>query len=198
MNLYLYIPFHSFHTPAAKRAFILTELMRYIRNSSDEKDYVELKQIFFQRLRDRGYPSSFLEPEFNSIFYSDRPYFLFPSSSLHLHPSLFSSPPQSLCLQRRLARITATGTLPSAAVHPPSVFIIPYTPLSALVPTRTILTHYWEQLRLTKFYAEKSKPIIAYQSTPALAKTLVFSKARENDQQEGEHKVQSRLERFFG
>lgn len=39
MNLYLYIPFHSFHSAEMKRSFIQTELMRYIRNSSDIRDY---------------------------------------------------------------------------------------------------------------------------------------------------------------
>ena len=37
MNLYLYIPYNSFHTDAMKRSFIQTELMRYIRNSSDRR-----------------------------------------------------------------------------------------------------------------------------------------------------------------
>jgi hypothetical protein len=172
MNLYLYIPFHSFHTTAAKRSFILTELMRYIRNSSDEGDYNELKRLFFQRLRDRGYPSSFLEPEFNSIYYCDRHYFLSDSASLATHPLLHSAPPQSACLQRRLTRTTA------AKSTQPFVFIVPFTPLSSIVPTRKVLLEHWQLLGHALPDKGRSKPIIAYQSAPSLAKSLVFAKEK--------------------
>ena len=179
MNLYLYIPYHSFHSDAMKRSFIQTELMRYIRNSSQREHYSQLKQIFYQRLRDRGYPSFFLLPIFDSIFYADRCFFLWPSATLHLHPLLHSQPPQSACLQRRLHRWKlAQSSLASPSSHqPPPVFVIPYSPLSRLVPTRSLLCKHWEIIQHA-IDSSIPKPIIAYQSSPSLLKTLVYQRAR--------------------
>lgn len=179
MNLYLYIPFDSHHTPAAKRSFIQTELMRYIRNSSDMQDYLQLKQLFFQRLRARGYPSLFLEPVFNSIYYIDRPYFLHPSSSLLTHPLLLTQPPMSLCLQKSLQK--ARDIHSQLQHHQPTlplVFVIPYNPLSALVPTRRILTQYWEVLAHSFRTDAPFPPIIAYQAAPSLGRMLVHAKEK--------------------
>jgi hypothetical protein len=191
MNLYLYIPFHSFHTTAAKRSFILTELMRYIRNSSDQHDYNALKRLFFQRLRDRGYPSSFLEPEFNSIHYCDRHYFLSDTASLRAHPLLHSAPPLSKCLLRRLACSTTAKTIQ------PLVFIVPYTPLSSIVPTRKVLLEHWEQLGHALPNAGRSKPIIAYQSAPSLTKTLVFAKVKMNTAPSVRPTIQVSMDRYL-
>ena len=179
MNLYLYIPYHSFHSDAMKRSFIQTELMRYIRNSSQRDGYSQLKQIFYQRLRDRGYPSFFLLPIFDSIFYADRCFFLWPSATLHLHPLLHSQPPQSACLQRRLSRWKLSqSSLASPSSHqPPPVFIIPYSPLSRLVPTRSLLCKHWDLIH-EALDSSIPKPIIAYQSSPSLLKTLVYQRAR--------------------
>jgi len=174
MNLYLYIPFRSFHTDAMKRSFIQTELMRYIRNSSDKTEYMQLKHIFYQRLRDRGYPSSFLIPIFNSIYYSDRELFLWPSATLHEHPLIHTA--RSLCLQKRIRRWEqarcATETTSSL------VFVIPYSPLSRLLSTRRILSRQWGQVRDALGEPSLPLPIIAYQSAPSLVKTLVFQRAR--------------------
>lgn len=180
MNLYLYIPFRSFHTAAAKRAFIQTELMRYIRNSSSLESYVELKHIFYTRLRDRGYPVSFLQPLFHSIYYCDRPYFLAPAAALLLHPLLAASPPKSQCLIRRLERMQDMQSVQNNATP---VLIVPYTPLSEIVPTRQILCQQWELLQ-TAFAAQRlPRPIIAYQSLPSLLVTLVHSKARRDEKE---------------
>jgi hypothetical protein len=174
MNLYLYIPFRSFHTEAMKRSFIQTELMRYIRNSSDGAEYIKLKHVFYQRLRDRGYPSSFLLPIFNSIYYSDRELFLWPSATLHEHPLIHTA--RSLCLQRRMqrweqARFASESTSPL-------IFVIPYSPLSRLLSTRRILSRQWGQVRDALGEPSLPLPIIAYQSAPSLVKTLVFQRAR--------------------
>ena len=179
MNLYLYIPFLSFHTDAAKRSFIQTELMRYIRNSSDREEYAELKRIFYQRLRDRGYPSSFLQPLFGSIFYADRHFFLWPANTLHLHPDMVTRPPLSACLQRRMQRWTASqsSSATTPAVQPPPVFVIPYSPLSAVLPTRQLLMRAWDLVQ-TSMSRPIPGPIIAYQSSSSLQKTLVYSRAR--------------------
>ena len=174
MNLYLYIPYLSYHTDATKRSFIQTELMRYIRNTSAQADYNSLKAVFYQRLRDRGYPHSFLVPIFESIHYTDREYFLYPSAELSSHPGLTARPPRSQCLLKRLARAAINARWSSnthSALSPP-VFIVPYTPLSHAVPTRAILSHRWDcvhaQLGLPR-------PIIAYQNFPSLMTKLVYS-----------------------
>jgi hypothetical protein len=177
MNLYLYIPYRSFHTEAAKRSFIQTELMRYIRNSSDRDAYLRLKGLFWDRLRDRGYPSRFLSTIFDSIFYDDRHYFLLPTAHLAQHPHIRTSLPRSACLLRKLqrqeldfGRSTITGRRSS-----PPVFMIPYSPLSHVVPTRAILTRHWEYLCTA---LPLSRPLIAYESLPSLVKMLVYMKAK--------------------
>jgi len=74
LNAYLYIPYKSFHPTNVKKGFIKTELQRYIRNCSAQEDYIVLKNLFWYRLRARGYPISFLTNIFNQIwYYKDRP-----------------------------------------------------------------------------------------------------------------------------
>lgn len=167
MNLYLYIPFSSYHTDAAKRSFIQTELMRYIRNTSDQRHYNQLKQTFYSRLRDRGYPDKFLQPVFSSIFYSDRDYFLYPSAELMNHPDILKLPPRSACLLKRMLRAQNT---PVNATRPP-VFVIPFSPLSRHISIRSLLLQHWELI-------SGPAPIIAYQSQPSLASRLVYMKAQ--------------------
>lgn len=179
MNLYLYIPYNSFHTEAMKRSFIQTELMRYIRNSSDADDYGRLKQTFYERLRDRGYPSAFLMLIFGSIWYSDRPYFLWPAKELHAHPALLARPPKSLSLQRRLSRwqLQQTAVASSEPLLSPPVFVIPYSPLSHLVPTRLLLSRLWALVQ-DATGSPLPRPIIAYQSETSLHKRLVYQRDR--------------------
>lgn len=171
MNLYLYIPFHSYHTDAAKRSFIQTELMRYIRNTSDQRHYNDLKRIFYTRLRDRGYPDRFLQPVFAGIFYSDRVYFLCPSNQLLTHPDIHRVPPRSTCLIRRLARAQRVD---SNAGRPP-VFVIPFSPLSRHISIRSILLQHWDLV-------QGRPPIMAYQSQPSLATRLVYQKAKKQQE----------------
>ena len=72
LNKYLYIPFESFHPTSNKRAFIKGELMRYARNSSTFTSFVEMRVLFWKRLRLRGYSAKFLLPIFREINYSNR------------------------------------------------------------------------------------------------------------------------------
>jgi len=76
MNKYLYLPFTSYHDDKLKANFIRGELIRYLRNSTEEHNFVKLKNAFFSRLRSRGYPAEFLVPIFLSIHFSDRPRFM--------------------------------------------------------------------------------------------------------------------------
>lgn len=133
------------------------------------KYYLELKKLFYSRLRSRGYPHTFLADIFNSIWYRDRKYFLYPSSQLFSHPDLNRHPPQSRCLIRKLERSKEERS----RVDPP-VFIIPYNPLSNVVPTRSLLIKYWERIEDA---IQLPKPIIAYQTCQSLMYKLVFQKA---------------------
>lgn len=202
MNLYLYIPFHSFHTAAMKRSFIQTELMRYVRNSNDREDYYSLRQIFYQRLRDRGYPHSFLTPLFNAVHYEDRHYFLWPSSQLHEHPLVRVQPPRSLCLQKRLRRWfqSQPAFAGTPAQLPPPVFVIPYSPLSHLVPTRALLSQHWHLVQ-SATSLPLPPPIVAYQSSQSLLKLLVYTKARREEEARQPAKepklTQASLRNFF-
>jgi hypothetical protein len=73
LNKYLYMPFNSNHPKHIGKGIVKTELIRYIRNSSNRNDYIAIKKEFYQRLRDRGYPEHMLLNEFNNkIFYKDR------------------------------------------------------------------------------------------------------------------------------
>lgn len=162
MNLYLYIPWKSFHPPAAKRAFMLTELQRYIRNCSNAADYIQMKRVFYTRLRDRGYPSRFLTPVFNSIYYQDRDFFLGFRTDSHLA--------RSLCLRRRASRPQASGIAPLT-------FVIPYSPLTQHLNTRSILLQHWELLRNAMGNGQLPPLVIAYRSQPSILQLLVYLKA---------------------
>jgi hypothetical protein len=183
MNLYLYIPFNSFHTISAKKSFILTELIRYIRNNSNELFFNKLKILFFQRLKDRGYPNLFLSEVFNNIFYEDRKYFLMTKEEFNscfndqnLNCSSLSDSPKSLCLIKKIKRFN----LLNKKNNDMTIFKIPYNPLSKIIPTRKILLEYWDKLFLQGDTNEKiSKPIIAYQSNPSLQTMLINSKHKE-------------------
>jgi len=76
INTYLYIPFTSYHPIFMKQAFIRTELIRYIRNTSDRNEWYKIRNLFFQRLRVRGYSVKFLQQEFQKVSYDDRAHFL--------------------------------------------------------------------------------------------------------------------------
>ena len=67
VNKYLYIPFESFHPASNKRAFIKGELMRYARNSSNFTTFADTRELFWKRLRLRGYPYHFLLPLFREV-----------------------------------------------------------------------------------------------------------------------------------
>jgi hypothetical protein len=208
LNLYLYIPYLSFHSEAAKKSFIQTELMRYIRNTSNLQEYISLKKIFYQRLRDRGYPCKFLNDIFTNIYYADRKYFL--ADSRNILSDVTSAPPISQCLlkkmnrQRHSAAVTATSA-------PPLVFIIPFTPLSRCIPTRQLLLEHWEKIHIASDFT-LPLPLIAYQSCPSILTDLVFRKARANRMEcsnnnnnnndnnmhrEANAKQQTKLSKFF-
>jgi hypothetical protein len=188
MNLYLYIPYNSFHPLAAKKSFIQTELMRYIRNNSNMQCYEQLRLLFFKRLRDRGYPIPFLTPLFDSIYYSDRKYFLMNRNEFaNLSNNTFISngysgtnnsqgsqyPFKSECLIRKHHRLQQSNMTTNPR---PNVFVIPYNPLSAVIPVRNILDKYWDYLSNGDVTKTFTKPLIAFQSCPSLTTAMVYNK----------------------
>lgn len=64
LNKYSYITPASYHVPHMFKGFIKGELTRYARLSTDAFSYVITKNLFFQRLLDRGYAITFLQPIF--------------------------------------------------------------------------------------------------------------------------------------
>jgi hypothetical protein len=153
LNAYLYIPFCSFHSPKAKGAFIITELMRYIRLCSDRKDYIGIKNLFFQRLRARGYPAKFLDSFMNRVQYADRQKFLeskVMSKSIRPHHSLNTS--QST---------------------PEVYFTCPWDPLTQRLPFRRILKQYrTEDVDI--------EPMVGFKRTPNLLEILKTKRPSES------------------
>lgn len=89
MNLFLYLPFNSFHPIENKIGFITGELKRFIRSNSDIKDYISDRNKFFWRLKARGYPHKFLVDTFNKISYSQRLELLHPNKNTELNKIIF-------------------------------------------------------------------------------------------------------------
>jgi hypothetical protein len=69
LNCYQYLPLSSAHPPHAKAAWIRAELLRHVRNCSDLDQYLELRRLFFLRLRARGYPPKLLCGIFRTVNY---------------------------------------------------------------------------------------------------------------------------------
>jgi hypothetical protein len=72
LNRYLYIPWRSYHPRHAKIAFIYGELRRYCLRKSSFTGFKNLRQLFYNRLRARGYPTAFLLHVFQKVSYRDR------------------------------------------------------------------------------------------------------------------------------
>ena len=66
-NAYLYIPFRSDHPRSNFRAFIKAELLRYNRTNKFSADIQTMRDLFWVRLRRRGYPPWFLRQTFDSV-----------------------------------------------------------------------------------------------------------------------------------
>jgi len=60
------------------------------------------------------------------------------------------------------------------------VFVIPYSPLSRLLPTRTLLSKHWDIIT-EAIQPRLPKPMIAYQSATSLVKQLVYQKAAQEE-----------------
>jgi hypothetical protein len=70
LNKYLYIPPYTSHHPSIFKNLVQQELRRYCLFSSHVLDYIQLKQMFYIRLLQRGYQESMLLPLFRSATFS--------------------------------------------------------------------------------------------------------------------------------
>ena len=187
LNKYLYIPFRSYHTIAMKKSFITTELKRYIRNSSSCSNYVTIKSLFYDRLRDRSYPVTFLNTIFNSIHYLDRSSLLL--SHVLVNRTMLSSTSSS---SRILSHSIGGSRMTFNSNHhqllngsnnielQKLIFIINNDRLANVINIRQILLHYFENiLNATEQSFLIQKPTIAYKSMPSLHQLLVNKKQRE-------------------
>jgi hypothetical protein len=64
MNLHLYIPPHSAHSPGVLKSLVFGTLQRYWKQNSDRSDYINNTRNFHTYLLDRGYTDSDLDPLF--------------------------------------------------------------------------------------------------------------------------------------
>lgn len=71
-NQYMYIPYHSFHRPCIYKGFIKAELQRYAVTNTRVDDFERMKQLFAQRLLDRGYPLPQLKCWFSQVDHACR------------------------------------------------------------------------------------------------------------------------------
>lgn len=135
LNLYLYIPYCSYHTKHTKIGFITTELQRYVRNTSSFAKCLEIRKRFFLRLRARGYPPKFLQWCFRKVSYNQRHDLLQPKAN--------KAPDNSR----------------------PLVFLTSLNPLSNVLPIKSILNHqHWGTIEQDQSLKAifPSRPIIGY------------------------------------
>lgn len=138
-NKYLYIPPFSYHPPSMFSAFIIAELKRYRLLCSRDSDFIHIKQLFKERLLQRGYSSSFLQPLFlipldrQSLLQKVHDRFTSPTSDQSMNssgPLIFKTigTPQtrllriSKCIQPS-ATITSDPSISSLFEVPPTVSV---------------------------------------------------------------------------
>jgi hypothetical protein len=72
LNMYAYLPFHSYHTPGQKKGFIKAEALRYSRICSRKNDFLKMITLLNIRLLRRGYPLKFIESCTKNVKWEDR------------------------------------------------------------------------------------------------------------------------------
>lgn len=68
INKYVYLPPTSFHSKNTFKAIILGELRRYRINCSNDDDYKHVKDLFFNRLCERGHKATDINHTFDTHF----------------------------------------------------------------------------------------------------------------------------------
>jgi hypothetical protein len=95
-NKFLYLPSTSFHPEKVKSNFIRSEILRYLRLSSDEKDFLASVEKFFTHLTARGYNLISLRKIKSTITFADRASALNPKRSTILSIPNQIAPPRPL------------------------------------------------------------------------------------------------------
>jgi hypothetical protein len=82
LNMYSYLPFHSYHTSSQKSGFIKAEALRYSRTCSRLSDFSNMIHLFTIRLQRRGYPLQFINNAIRDVKWQNRIKHLFKPSHL--------------------------------------------------------------------------------------------------------------------
>jgi hypothetical protein len=69
---FAYVPYHSNHPRACLSGFIKSETQRIVRLCTNVADFERERQLFFTKLRRRGYPRDFIRTAFHSVSHADR------------------------------------------------------------------------------------------------------------------------------
>lgn len=117
LNSYQYIPYKSLHRREVFRAFIKGELTRFATLSTDVSHFAAASQLFYNRLRARGYPPAFTTRCFASVTHSDRHFYLGKQCERQTTEDDTRAPPERL-----------------------TTFVLPHTPVTEQVPWRELLT----------------------------------------------------------
>lgn len=90
LNLFLYLPYSSYHPRHAKLSFITAEIKRYVKYCSSFDDYITIRDKFVRCLRLRGFPFNVIQRAASSVCYADRSTLLDHkrSSTVTLRPTL--------------------------------------------------------------------------------------------------------------
>ena len=68
LNLHLYIPWNSAHTPSVRSSVVISGVYRILRLVSQRSDQIKSLSLFFNRLLARGYNYPFLHRTFQKAF----------------------------------------------------------------------------------------------------------------------------------
>jgi hypothetical protein len=156
-NKYLYIPPFSYHSKSMFPAFIIAEINRYRLRCSDDQDFLTACKQFEDRLQERGYPPSFLQPLF---------------LSLPTRQSLLTK------LSLRFSNQTPVETTKGSIVGP-FVFKtigIPQTKMLRLAQCLSPCGDLGQHPALFPFF--QKKPIVSYSNAPSIS--TYFSRARKS------------------
>jgi hypothetical protein len=139
MNMYLYVPFCSYHPLHTKKSFVTAELKRYLLRSSSLTAFQQMQKMFFHRLRARGYPTGFLLPLFQSVHFDMRAGLL---QKLKAKSNAGSGPNQ------QPGSLDHSLQQPSTPSLQPLVFRILHEPVAAALRPRHILQGLATELHL--------------------------------------------------
>ena len=81
-NAYAYLPYGSYHARHVFRGWLKAELLRLLTHSSSPSVWLEDCRIFYDHLRNRGYPVKAIDASFSSVNWSQRRKMLEPKTQI--------------------------------------------------------------------------------------------------------------------